>query len=217
MDEDSKSNDYGLCIICQTNTGPTEYTDLVMNPAMSSVTKMIESAVKRCGYGDSQFMALKTRLQALSAEDLILNAVRYHRTCYSQLTSKTLIDRAKARFEKGTSSGSVSDIRTKRRGRPSGTDSADDSYASKRCARDQPFDKEKCVICQDDTGAELHDVSTKNMGLQMRNIGLETSNYSLKVRLSSVTCSTDPLQAVADDMKYHLPCLVKAKRDIIIF
>ena len=39
------------------------------------------------------------------------------------------------------------------------------------------------------------------MGLQMRNIGLETSNDSLKVRLGSVTCSTDPLQAVADDMK----------------
>ena len=146
-------------------------------------------------------MALKTRLQGLSAEDLISNAVRYHRNCYAQLTSKTLIDRAKARFEKGTSSCFVSDIRKKKRGRPSGIDSADVSSASKRCARDAPFDKEKCVICQDYTGAELHKVSTKNMGLQMRNIGLETSNDSLAVRLSSVTCSTDPLQAVADDMK----------------
>lgn len=27
-------------------------------------------------------------------------------------------------------------------------------------------------------------------------------------------CSSDSLQAVAEDMKYHLPCLVKAKRDI---
>jgi len=206
MDEKSISNDYGICIICQTNTGPTEYTHMVMNPAMTSVTRIIESAVERCGYGDSQFTALK----GLSAEDLISNAVRYHRNCYAQLTSKTLIDRAKARFEKGTSSGSVSDIRKKKRGRPSGTDSADVSSASKRCARDAPFDKEKCVICQDYTRAELHKVSTKNMGLQMRNIGLETSNDSLKVRQSSVTCSTDPLQAVADDMKYHLPCLVQA-------
>ena len=191
---------------------------MVMNPAMTSVTRIIESAVERCGYGDSQFMALKTRLQGLSAEDLIsnANAVRYHRNCYAQLTSKTLIDRAKARFEKGTSSGFVSDIRKKKRGRPSGTNSADVSSASKRCGIDAPFDKEKCVICQDYTGAELHKVSTKNMGLQMRNIGLETSNGSLKVRLSSVTCSTDPLQAVADDMKYHLPCLVQAKRDISI-
>jgi len=75
-----------------------------MNPAMTSVTRIIESAVERCGYGDSQFMALKTRQQGLSAEDLISNAVRYHRNCYAQLTSKTVIDRAKARFEKGTSS-----------------------------------------------------------------------------------------------------------------
>ena len=157
-----------------------------------------------------QFMALKTRLQGLSAEDLISNAVRYHRNCYTQLTSKTLIDRAKARFEKGTSSGFVSDIRKKKRGRPSDTDSANVFSASKRCARDAPFDKEKCVICQDYARAELHKVSTKNMGLKMRNIGLKTSNDSLKVRQSSVTCSTDPLQAVADDMKYHLPCLIQA-------
>ena len=88
------------------------------------------------------------------------------------------------------------------------TDSAGVSSASKRCARDAPFDKEKCVIRQDYTGAELHEVSTKNMGLQMRNIGLETSNDSLKVRLSRVTCSTDPLQAVADDMKYQFETIL---------
>jgi len=88
MDEESKSNDYGICIICQTNTGPTEYTHMVMNRAMTSVTRIIESAIERCGYGDLQFMTLKTRLQGLSAEDLISNAVRYHRNCYAQLTSK---------------------------------------------------------------------------------------------------------------------------------
>ena len=81
MDEESKSNDYGICIICQTNTGPNEYTHMVMNPAMTSVTRMIESAVECCVYGESQFIALKTRLQGLSAEDLISNAVRYHRNC----------------------------------------------------------------------------------------------------------------------------------------
>jgi len=81
MDEKSKSNDYGICIICQPNTGPIEYTHMVINPAMISVTRIIEAAVERCWYGESQFMALKTRLQGLSAEDLISNAVRYHRNC----------------------------------------------------------------------------------------------------------------------------------------
>ena len=52
------------------------------------------------------------------------------------------------------------------------------------------------------------------MGTQIKTIGLETSNEGLRVRLSNVACSYDPLQSVADDMKYHLPCLVNAKRDI---
>ena len=52
------------------------------------------------------------------------------------------------------------------------------------------------------------------MGSQIKTIGLETSNEGLRVRLSNVACSTDPLQSVADDMKYHLSCLVNAKRDI---
>ena len=52
------------------------------------------------------------------------------------------------------------------------------------------------------------------MGTQIKTIGLETSNVGLRVRLSNVACSSDPLQSVADDMKYHLPCLVKARRDI---
>lgn len=52
------------------------------------------------------------------------------------------------------------------------------------------------------------------MELQLENIGQNTSNYNLKVRLNSVISSPDLLQAMAEDMKYHLPCLVKAKRDI---
>ena len=74
--------------------------------------------------------------------------------------------------------------------------------------------KHKCVFCLDDTGSKLHDVSSKNMATQIKTIGLETSNEGLRVRLCNVACSSDPLQSVADDMKYHLPCLVKAKRYI---
>ena len=52
------------------------------------------------------------------------------------------------------------------------------------------------------------------MGIQIKTIGLETSNEGLRVRLSNVACSSDQPQSVSDDMKYHLPCLVNAKRDI---
>ena len=124
------------------------------------------------------------------------------------------IDWAKARFEKRTTSGSATEVRLKRRGRPASTDLDEGVSTPRRCAREQSFDKHKCIICQDDPVNDLYNVSTKNMGLQLKNIGQNTSNDSLKVRLNSVISSPDLLQAIAEDMKYHIPCLVKAKRDI---
>ena len=54
------------------------------------------------------------------------------------------------------------------------------------------------------------------MGEQMKNIGKNTNDENLNTRLYNVICSPDLLQAVAEDMKYHLSCLVKAKRDRVI-
>ena len=53
---------------------------------------------------------------------------------------------------------------------------------------------------------------TNPPGAYIKSTGLETSNESLCVRLSSGVCSSDPSQAVVENVKYHL--LVKAKRDI---
>ena len=52
-----------------------------------------------------------------------------------------------------------------------------------------------------------------NMGPQLKKTGQETSDESLKVRLSSIVSSDDTLQALAEDMTYYLQCLVKANRD----
>jgi hypothetical protein len=71
-----------------------------------------------------------------------------------------------------------------------------------------------CVICQETKADKLHDVSTENMGAQLKDIGQETDNEHLKIRLSNVVGSSDLLTAVAEDMKYHLLCLTRAKRDI---
>uniref|UniRef100_UPI00358EE172 collagen alpha-1(V) chain n=1 Tax=Myxine glutinosa TaxID=7769 RepID=UPI00358EE172 len=84
----------------------------------------------------------------------------------------------------------------------------------KRSTRSQAFDKEMCVICQEDKADQLHDVSTENMGAQLKAIGQQTDRKILKVRLSNVVGSSDLLTAVAEDMKYHLLCLGHAKRDI---
>uniref|UniRef100_UPI0035901BBE large ribosomal subunit protein eL39 isoform X1 n=1 Tax=Myxine glutinosa TaxID=7769 RepID=UPI0035901BBE len=166
-------------------------------------------------YGETKFASLNRRLQYSSAEELLAKGLRYHKACYKDVTNKMHIDRAKARFEKGTTTGSAAEIRLKKRGRPSSSDLGESTSTSRRCSREQTFDALRCVICQEDRGSELHNVSTKNMGLQIRNIGQETSNDNLKVRLNSVISSPDPLQAMAEDMKYHLPCVVKAKRAIV--
>ena len=149
-------------------------------------------------------------------ERTVKNEISYHKNCYKNDTHGHAVDRARARFEKGISSGDVTTILTKKKGRPSSCDSTLTacSTASQRHTREQCYQKHKCVFCQDDTGSKLHDVSSKNMEIQIKTIGLETSNEGLRVRLSNVACSSDQPQSVSDDMKYHLPCLVNAKRDI---
>ena len=209
-----KTVDFGLCFICQTAIGPTDYTNFVLKPQLSSVEKLATCAEQQYTYGETKFASLNRRLQDSSAEELLVKGLRYHKVCYKDVTNKVHIDRAKARFEKGTTSGSVTEVRLKKRGRPASTDLDEGVSTPRRCVREQSFDKHRCIICQEDTVSELHNVSTKNMGLQLKNIGQNTSNDNLKVRLNSVISSPDLLQAMAEDMKYHLPCLVKAKRDI---
>ena len=52
------------------------------------------------------------------------------------------------------------------------------------------------------------------MGAQLKAIGQQTNNEFLKVKLINAVGSSDLLTAVVADMKYHLWCLINAKRDI---
>ena len=190
------------------------------------LTNLSQTTWKRCGYGESEWEHLNSRLHGSSANELLKTEFLITKTVtkmspMDMLSNKNVthghaVDRARARFEKGTSSGNVTTILTKKKGRPSSCDSTLNvcSTTSQRHTREQCYQKHKCVFCQDDTGSKLHDVSSKNMGTQIKTIGQETSNEGLRVRFSNVACSSDPLQSVSDDMKYHLPCLVNAKRDI---
>ena len=71
-----------------------------------------------------------------------------------------------------------------------------------------------CVICQEDKPDKLQNVKTKTMGVQLNAIGQQTNNELLKVRLSNVVGSSDPLTAFAEDMKYHLLCLMNTEQEI---
>ena len=211
----SKTVDFALCFICQLSSKKTDYTNYVLHPSLPSVEKLITTTDVRCSYGETEFSALKCRIQGLSANELLENGISYHKICYKDLTHKTCIERARIRYEKGQATGSASYVKQKTKGRPSKSDTAFESAStSQRPTRSQTFDKEMCVICQEDKAEKLHDVSTENIGAQLKAIGQQTNNELLKVRLSNVVGSSDLLTAVAEDMKYHLLCLSHAKRDI---
>ena len=141
--------------------------------------------------------------------------ISYHKACYKDLTHETCTERARIRYEKGQATGSASGVKQKTKGRPPKSDVASESTStSQRSTRSQTFDKEMSLICQEDKADKLHDVATENMGAQFKAIAQQKNNELLKVRLSNVVCSSDLLTAVAEDMKYHLLCLIHAKRDI---
>ena len=210
----SKTVDFELCFICQIDSGLTTYTNYVKKPSLASIEKLVTTAGLRYTYGEWQFAALNSRLQGLAADELLKNGVSYHRQCYQDLTHKQTVERAKNRFEKGTTTGYVEGIRQKKRGCPSSHDATKSTSTPPRNTREKYLKKHMCVICQADKKDKLHNVSTENMGAQLIIIGQETRSESLKVRLSNLVSSSDPLTAVAEDMKYHLQCLVAVKRDI---
>ena len=164
--------------------------------------------------GESEWEHLNSRLHGSSANELLKTEFLITKTVtkmspMDMLSTEQVLDLRKGQVRETLRPYS-------RRRRPSSCDSTLTacSTASQRHTREQCYQKHKCVFCQDDTGSKLHDVSSKHMGTHIKTIGLETSNEGLRVRLSNVACSSDPLQSVADNMKYHLPCLVNAKRDI---
>ena len=207
----SKTVDFQLCFICQLSK-KQKYTNC---PTFSSIDNLITITNVRCSHGETEFNALQNRIKGLTANELLQEGVSYHNQCYSALTNKTLIDRAKVRYEKGQATGSASDVKQKKKGRPpKSNDASTSDSTSQRSTRSQAFDKELCIICQEDKPDKLHNVTTKTMGVQLKAIGQQTNNELLKVRLSNVVGSSDPLTAFAEDMKYHLLCLKLTEREI---
>ena len=105
--------DFSLCVICQNNV-KIDKTRTITKPGRDSIDKIIETSRLRYEYGEIEYAELKNRLQDLSAEDLLRDGVIYHKNCYQDLTHKGKIERAKARFEKGTLAGHVTHIGQKR-------------------------------------------------------------------------------------------------------
>lgn len=108
------------------------------------------------------------------------------------------IERLRVRFEKAMSNP---EILQKSRGRP-GTS----TFQSKEKERLQrlKFDKNLCVFCQGSISSEdLHNVASKPMGLQIKDIAENTEDENIRTPLVDVIANADPLSAVAHDIKYH--------------
>ena len=78
------------------------------------------------------------------------------------------------------------------------------------------FDKNLCVFCQStQPNADLlHAVTSGCMGFKIRQIAQNTDDDAIRSRLSDLIATTDPLQAVALVVKYHLECFVMQKRRV---
>ena len=205
---------FSLCVIFQNNV-KTDKARTITKPGHDSIDKIIETSRLRYEYGETEYAELKNRFQDLSAEELLRDGAIYHKNYYQDLTHKGKIERAKARFEKGTLAGDVTHIRKKKERSSIFIFSRRHTNITFERRRAESFDKTKSVLCQDaKVDIQLHNVTTENVGSQLIKVGQETDNSSLQARLSNLVASEDPLSAVAYDMKYHLACLVKANREV---
>ena len=126
-----------------------------------------------------------------------------------EIRSNEKLERCKRRYEKCEQEG-ASTLRRKR-GRPASILSLEDLLTNSK-RRSTNFCSSRCVLCQsEDEKQALHEVQSIALGKRLKNIVLHTEDDLLKAR-SSDLASDDALSAVAQDMKYHLPCLTKHER-----
>ena len=66
-----------------------------------------------------------------------------------------------------------------------------------------------CIICQEDRGP-THFVRFDSTGKRMFDVAKVLSDKQFIIRMNSISCASD---AVANDVRYHLTCWVKAQRE----
>ena len=71
------------------------------------------------------------------------------------------------------------------------------------------YNKDICIICQSPSGT-AHRVETLETRKLMFSIANEISNKDFFLELNSIP---NPEDGVANDVRYHLPCWVKAKKE----
>ena len=73
----AKSVVFGLRLIRQVNTGPSNYKKKLIQPTLSSTDEILNIAGKCCTCGESEWSPVNARLQGASAENLLKEGTSY--------------------------------------------------------------------------------------------------------------------------------------------
>ena len=209
VDSDEKEPRKIRCIICH-----EENTKLkIAVPTVDGYQRLVGDMKTRNRYGDNSYADVLSYLEEISHDTLVnVRKEGWHQECYKAVTHKRNIERLKERFEKCQTSSNIGRIVNVKVGRPK-QELIKSEVPEKRTRRDTNFSKALCILCQENkAGLDLHVVSTISVTNQLKDIARYTTNDRIRCRLSFLLITTDELRAMTDDMKYHLPCLMKHRR-----
>ena len=179
-------NEYSLCLICQKQST----VKVIKNPNNESLKNLLSLSLERAEYGDTKVFEFVERNKKLCADDLLNSKACYHKKCYSEFTSIE-----KRNFKR-------------KAGRPSSNTLEIENEVRQLRPQSIQYNKDICIICQSPSGT-THRVETLEAGKLMFSVATKISNKDYFLRLNSIP---NPEDGVANDVRYHLPCWVKAKK-----
>ena len=159
-------------------------------------------------YGDTKVLEFVERNKNLCADDLINNKACYHKKCYSEFTNIEKRNRAIQRYTDALEQGQVT-IAKREAGRPSSNTFEIENEVRQLRSQSIQYNKDICIICQSPSGT-AHRVETLETRKLMFSVANEISNKDFFLELNSIP---NPEDGVANDVRYHLPCWVKAKKE----
>ena len=159
-------------------------------------------------YGDTKVLEFVERNKNLCADDLINNKACYHKKCYSEFTNIEKRNRAIQRYTDALEQGQATTVKRKA-GRPSSNTLEIENEVRQLRSQSIQYNKDICIICQSPSGT-THRVETLETEKIMFSVANEISNKDYFLRLNSIP---NPEDGVANDVRYHLPCWVKAKKE----
>ena len=187
------NTDFSLCIKCQVAEGT-----LVNSRQPESCTKLLEAIRQRAELNDGNFPSVSHRLQHYTTAELVGKA-KWHSKCYKDTVSAEKIQRAVKAHQRKLAACTA----PVEKENPACSTGPQRPFTRSAC---QQVQGDRCFFCGDnDSLYPLHEVSSFNVGAQIRQAVEASSNEEWKVKLQPLS----PDDARAIDIKYHLKCYVK--------